>query len=282
MARPLRIEYPGAFYHITSRGNAKGYIFEDDKDREYFISLLDDVVKRFNWLIYAYCLMENHWHLLIETVEGNLSKGMRHINGVYTQHFNRRHNRVGHVLQGRFKSILVDRESHFLELCRYVVLNPVRAKIINLVHQYNWSSYRATAGLEDEPDFLAVDEVLSQFNLKRDEAVMAYREFVDAGIEASSPWENLKGQCILGAKEFQDRLKPAIKDKSALKEITRIERFALRPSLEDIFIEANDTGKRKRNELIRKAYLEYGYTLSEIGGYLGLHYTTISNIIKRN
>jgi len=195
---------------------------------------------------------------------------------------NRRHNRVGHVLQGRFKSILVDRESHFLELCRYVVLNPVRVKIINLVHQYKWSSYRATAGLEDEPDFLAVDEVLSQFNPKRDEAVMAYREFVDAGIEASSPWEDLKGQCILGGKEFQDRLKPAIKDKSALKEITRAERFALSPSLKDIFIEANEMGKRKRNELIRKAYREYGYTLSEIGRYLGLHYTTISNIIKRD
>ena len=146
MSRPLRIEYPGALYHITSRGNAKMPIFDDDEDRECFIVILGDVVKRFNWVVNAYCMMDNHYHLLVETVDGILSKGMRHLNGVYTQYFNRRHDRVGHIFQGRFKSILVNRESHLLELCRYVVLNPMRAGIVKRMDQYRWSSYRAPAG----------------------------------------------------------------------------------------------------------------------------------------
>jgi putative transposase len=279
MARPLRIEYPGAFYHITSRGNAKMPIFDDDGDRECFIDILDDAVKRFNWLVHAYCLMDNHYHLLVEAVDGILSKGMRHLNGVYTQGFNRRHDRVGHTFQGRFQSILVNRESHLLELCRYVVLNPVRAGIVKQVGQYRWSSYRATAGLEEKPEFLTVDWILSQFDMKKAEAHTAYREFVDAGIGGAPPWNELKGQSILGDREFEEKLKPALRNKSALKEISRVDRFALRPSLENIFLTMQ--GKMERNELIRKAHIDYGYTLSEIGRHLGLHYTTISNIIKK-
>src|SRR4030042_5793823 len=129
MARPLRIEFPGAVYHVTSRGNARQTIFIDDEDRGGFLDLLSIVVERFNWICHAYCLMGNHYHLLIETPDGNLSKGMRELNGIYTQHFNRRHGRVGHVFQGRFKAILVEKDSYLLELCRYIVLNPVRAGI---------------------------------------------------------------------------------------------------------------------------------------------------------
>jgi REP element-mobilizing transposase RayT len=281
MSRPLRIEYPGAIYHITSRGNAKMPIFEDDEDRECFIDILEDVVKRFNWVVHAYCIMDNHYHLLVETVDGILSKGMRHLNGLYTQRFNRSHDRVGHIFQGRFKSVLVNRESHLLELCRYVVLNPVRAGMVKEIDQYRWSSYRATAGLEGKPECLTVDWILSQFDMKKTEAENSYKKFVHAGLGISSPWEDLKGQSILGDKEFEEKLKPALKDKSTLKEITRVDRFALRPSLEDVFINTQEKGKRVRNGLIRKAHLDYGYTLSEIGRYLGLHYTTVSNIIKK-
>ena len=187
MSRPLRIEYPGAFYHITSRGNAKMPIFDNDEDRECFIRILEDVVKRFNWVVHAYCMMDNHYHLLVETIDGILSKGMRHLNGVYTQCFNRRHDRVGHIFQGRFKSILVNRESHLLELCRYVVLNPVRAGMLKQMDQYRWSSYKATAGLEEKPEFLTVDWILSQFDMKKAEAEKAYKKFVHAGIGISSP-----------------------------------------------------------------------------------------------
>jgi len=132
----MRIEFPGAISHITSRGNARLPIFEDHHDRNRFLSILEEVVKRYNWLCHGYCLMDNHYHMLVETKEGNLSLGMRHLNGVYTQSFNRRHDRVGHVFQGRFKSILVEQGSYLLELCRYVVLNPVRAGMVKHAGRY--------------------------------------------------------------------------------------------------------------------------------------------------
>ena len=162
MARPLRLEYAGALYHITARGNGRGEIFVDDEDRQRFLSALAATVIRLGWLCHAYCLMDNHYHLLIETPTASLSEGMRQINGTYTQSFNRRHGRVGHVLQGRFKAILVERESYLLELCRYIVLNPVRAGLVKEAGRYPWSSYRATAGLEAAPAGLMVDWVLSQ------------------------------------------------------------------------------------------------------------------------
>src|SRR5215469_5219135 len=147
MARPLRIQYDGALYHVTSRGNERKAVFRDDTDRELFLNILAGVTERFHWLCHAFCLMDNHYHLVIETPDANLSKGMRQLNGVYTQAFNRRHRRVGHLFQGRFKAILVQKESHFLEVCRYVVLNPVRARSVVTPQQWRWSSYGATAGL---------------------------------------------------------------------------------------------------------------------------------------
>jgi putative transposase len=146
MARPLRIEYDGAVYHITSRGNARKPIFKDDDDRSRFLELLRQVNDRYNGLCHAYCLMSNHYHLVIETPDGNLSKGMRQLNGVYTQSFNRKHRRVGHIFQGRYKAILIDKESHLLEVCRYVVLNPARARLVSDPEAWQWSSYRSTAG----------------------------------------------------------------------------------------------------------------------------------------
>ncbi len=124
MARPLRIEYSGAVYHITSRGNEKKPVFRDEEDRCTFLDILERVNKRYNWICHAYCLMDNHYHLLIETPDGNLSMGMRQLNGVYTQLFNKRHKRTGHLFQGRYKAILIQKDSHLLEVCRYVVLNP--------------------------------------------------------------------------------------------------------------------------------------------------------------
>ncbi len=163
MARPLRIEYPGAVYHITSRGNEKKPVYKDDQDRENFLSPLDRVNKRYNWLCHAYCLMDNHFHLLIETPEGNLSIGMRQLNGVYTQTFNKRHRRTGHLFQGRYKAILIQKDSHLLEACRYVVLNPVRARLVEEPGQWRWSSYGATAGREKLPACLTTLSPLDLF-----------------------------------------------------------------------------------------------------------------------
>ena len=159
MARPLRIEFPGAFYHITSRGDRRAAIFEDDEDRETFSGVLAEVVERYNWICHAFCLMTNHYHLVIETVEGNLSQGMRQLNGVYTQASNRRHNRSGHLFQGGFKGIPVDEDAYLLEPSRYVVLNPVRAGMVDSPDRWPWSSYRAMTGRSPAPRWLAVDRL---------------------------------------------------------------------------------------------------------------------------
>jgi REP element-mobilizing transposase RayT len=278
MARPLRLEYEGAVYHVTSRGNAREKIFLVDPDRELFLEVLADTVARFGWVCYAYCLMTNHYHLLIETPEPNLSRGMRHLNGVYTQAFNRRHLRVGHVLQGRFKSIVVEKESHLLELARYVVLNPVRAKIVRSARDWPWSSYRATAGLGVAPPFLEVDWILQQFDRSRARADTAYRGFVKAGRDVEV-WDELRGGILLGSDDFVDKLKPLLSDYQALKEVPRRERLTARPSLAKLFAKASD--KTTRNERIREALRLHGYTLQEVGDAVGLHYSTVSRIAKR-
>ena len=281
MARPLRIEYPGAIYHITSRGNARQPIYKDDKDRETFLELLGSVVKRYRWLCHAYCLMGNHYHLLIETPDGNLSQGMRQLNGIYTQHFNRRHGRVGHVFQGRFKAIVVDRDSYLLELCRYVVLNPLRAGVVGSPGRYKWSSYRATAGIVRSPSFLTTDWVLSEFGRIRRKAQDRYKEFVKEGIKKPSPWENLRGQILLGDDKFVVRLEPYLKDVQEVREVPRVQRFVNRPLLEELFRDIKGKSKSIRNKMIREVHLSYGYMLVEIARVAGLHYTTVSRIVNQ-
>jgi len=274
MSRPLRIEYPGAVYHVTARGNARQPVFESDFDRGKFLELLRETIKQFNWICHAYCLMDNHYHLLIETVDANLSKGMRNLNGVYTQCFNRTHRRVGHVFQGRFKAILVERESYLLELCRYIVLNPEPA-------DYKWSSYRETAGLAKGEDSASTDWILSQFSARKSIAMKRYVAFVEKGIDSKeNVWGSLQSQVILGGKDFLLRLKPAIKDKEELKEIPRIQRTVARPTLADIFELNGYYPKQKRNEFIRKACNEHGYSFSAVGRYTGLHYATVSRISR--
>jgi REP element-mobilizing transposase RayT len=280
MARPLRLEFPGAIYHLTSRGNARLPIFEDDHDRQRFFIILQQVLKRFNWLCHAYCLMQNHYHLVVETIDGNLSQGMRHLNGVYTQDFNRRHNRTGHIFQGRYKSIVAERDSYLLELCRYVVLNPVRAGLVSQPGTYPWSSYRATAGLGKGASFVTVDWILGQFGGRRSEGQKRYRRFVLAGIRKPSLWEKVKSQPILGTEEFIEKIRPALEDGSLLMEIPKRERLVFRPSLERLLGKENGETRQERNEAILSAHLEYGYSLSEIARHLGLHYTTISKIVK--
>jgi len=281
MARPLRLEYPGAVYHVTARGNARQPIFLGDEDRLAFLEVLGSVVERFNWECHAYCLMENHYHLLVETPDANLSRGMRQLNGVYTQGFNRRHDRTGHVLQGRFKSILVDKESYLLELVRYVVLNPVRCGIVRHPRYWKWSSYRATAGESQTPEFLSVDWILAQFASPRRkrQAQLAYRRFVAQG-RGKTIWDQLRGGVLLGGDRFVRKLAPLLKDITRQKDIPKAQRYVARPSLAKLFKGAK-RNKVKRDVQITKAYMEYGYTLGQIADYLGLHYSTISRIVRR-
>ena len=278
MVRPLRIEFPGAVYHVTARGNARMKIFEDDADRGEFLSVLEQVVTRFNWLLHAYCLMGNHYHLMIETPEANLSAGMRQLNGIYTQRFNRRHHRVGHVFQGRFKAIVVDRDSYLLELCRYVVLNPVRARMVQGVQAYKWSSYRATAGLSKGPGYLTCDWILSQLGGSKAAAQQRYRAFVAEGIKAASPWDRLEAQVILGNEAFIATLR---RPGHGVREVRREQRFLGRPSLREIFKKAALTERGKRNRAIVEAAVRHGYSQAAIATHLGLHYSSVSKVIKQ-
>ena len=278
MARPLRLEFENAVYHITSRGNAGDAIFLDDADCRIFLKVLAEVVKRYNWLCYAYCLMINHYHLLIETPDANLSSGMRQLNGVYTQRFNRRHKHTGHIFQGRYKSILVDKEAYLLELIRYIVLNPVRAGVASSPEDWQWSSYRATAGFAPAPSFLSSDWLLRQFGTTRRKAETSYRKFVSESTELS-PLEHVRNGVILGSERFLDSLAEVLDEKRKLKEIPRKQRFTDRPSLPHLFARAKKD-KQARNEVVYEAHYKHGYTLAEIANYLGLHYSTISKVLR--
>ena len=270
MARPLRLEFAGAVYHLTSRGNARQKVFFSDEDRQLFLDTLAQVVSRYGWICHAYCLMANHYHLLVETPKANLSIGMRQLNGIYTQSFNRQHKRVGHLFQGRFKAILVEKESYLLELSRYIVLNPVRVKGGAEMGAWKWSSYRATAGLASVPEFLSIDWLLEQFGRNRLSAQKRYRAFVREGLE-NRPWEELKGQIYLGSEEFIEQ--HSAEDKE-LREIPRAQLKALKPTLERIFAKGGENG-------IAQAYRQRGYRLREIAAHLGVHYATVSRRLKQ-
>ena len=203
MSRPLRLEYPGALFHVTSRGNEKKNIFLDDVDRQRFLGLMAKAVARFQWIVMAYVLMSNHFHLVVKLTSANVSRGMQWLNGKYSQAFNRRHARVGHLVQGRFGGELVDEETYLLEVLRYVVLNPVRAGMVRAPGDYEWSSYRATAGLAPAPDWLAVDNVLAEFGSERSTAQARYERFVSDAIGSERvPWHDLIGQIYLGSEDW--------------------------------------------------------------------------------
>ncbi|MDD5773098.1 MAG: transposase [bacterium] len=280
MARPIRIEYEGAIYHVTSRGNAKRDIFKDDIDRNTFIKILKQAVISYNLICHGYCLMDNHFHLILETPDGNLSKGMRHINGVYTQAYNKRHKSAGHIFQGRYKAIVIERDSYLLEVSRYVVLNPVRAGMVEKAKKWNWSSYNSTAGLKTTENWLTVDWILSQFGKREKEARKKYMEFVREGKGQGSIWEEVKGQSILGGQKFTDKLIEYLAGNKDIKEIPKKQRYLARPDLEVLFGN-KDIKKKTRNELINEAIKKYGYSQKEIADYLRMHYSTISRLIEK-
>ncbi|MBR9883446.1 MAG: transposase [Oceanospirillales bacterium] len=275
MARPLRLEFAGALYHITSRGNRREPIFETDDDRRSFLAVLDDVCETFNWICHAYCLMGNHYHLLIETPEGNLSQGMRQLNGVYTQTVNRRHKRVGHLFQGRYKSILVEKEAHLLELARYIVLNPVRASMVRSAVDWPWSSYRAMLGYGPDLQALYTDWILSAFGEQRGSAIKCFERYVGDGRHQPSPWENLRNQVYLGSEQFVDAMQKHIEYTDRLAEVPSIQKRPLAKPLK-YYIDSTPS----RNEAIAQAYASGGYSMKAIGDFFGLHYSRVSRIIK--
>lgn len=269
MARPLRICVPGGVYHVIARGNERAAIYRDEADRFRFLQALAHVVDRFGWLCHAYCLMGNHYHLVVETPRPNLPTGIQQLNGPYAQRFNERHGRCGHVFQARYRSILVEKDSHLLALCRYVVLNPVRAGLCPRPDAYYWSSYQATAGQAPAPRFLVTDWILGNFATSRRTAEARYRAFVAEG-EPEAPGGRVRGERLGGA----SLLTECFGYEPPLAEIPRVQLEPLPPTLEVIF-----AGELQAP--VSTAYRRHGYTLRSIAEHLGCHYSTVSRRLQR-
>jgi len=283
MARPLRIEYEGAFYHVTARGNERKEIFKDDRDREKFLKYVQSAVERYDGRVHVYCLMSNHYHLLLETPSGNLSQIMRHINGSYTTYFNIKRNRSGHLFQGRYKAILVDKDEYAGELSRYIHLNPVRAKMTERPEDYEWSSYRSYVGKANPLKWLTADFILGYFGREGKDARRKYEEFVNAliGREYDSPLKKAVAASILGRLAFVEEIKERYlgerregRDMPALAELKR------GPSYEEIW---NRVRKVIDDDqvLAKKAalYISHRYSgrpLREIGRKCGISESGVS------
>jgi len=204
MARPLRITYPGAFYHVTSRGNERKDIFKSKRDREKFLEYFESAAKRYDAVIHVFCLMDTHYHLLLETPSGNLPQIMRHINGAYTTYFNVKRGRSGHLFQGRYKAILVDIDEYAKELSRYIHLNPVRAKMVKTPEEYEWSSYKFYIGEKKPPEWLYRDFILGYFGKKVSIAQKEYHKFVTAIVNKKydNPLDEVVSSTLLGSPDF--------------------------------------------------------------------------------
>jgi REP element-mobilizing transposase RayT len=265
----------GGVYHVTSRGDGGEDIYLSDEDREIWLEVFGQVCARFNWVCHAWCQMTNHYHILIETPEANLAQGMRQLNGVYTQRFNRAHGRVGHVFQGRYKAILVERDSYLLELARYVVLNPLRANMVKRLENWPWSSYLATCGQAASPKWLQTDWMLAQFGRRRSSAIAKYVAFVHEGTRLPSVWAQLQGQIFLGSEAFVRKMQAQIEQKPTLDEIPRAQRRAMTQPL------AEFEKRYQRDEAMARAYLSGQHTLAEIARHFGVHYSTVSRAVRK-
>ena len=273
MSRPLRIEFPGAHYHVMSRGNARQRVFLDDTDCHAYLDLLGEVCVRFDWHCHAHCLMPNHVHLLIETRTANLSRGMRHLNGVFTQRFNERHGRVGHLFQGRYKAPLVDHDAYLLGLVRYILLNPVRAGLVGAAADWRWSSHAWASGQASAPRWAAPDRIWHALGAARESARRSIAAFIDSGVADDEPdWESSD---VLGCAVFRESISPKLDLVRHQREFVVASRFADRPALGELL------GAAERDEAIATAVLRWGYSQAEVVRHLGLSKTTVSKVVNR-
>ena len=280
MSRPLRLEFANALYHVTSRGDRREPIFVDDSDRSMWLEVFGQVSGRFNWRCHAWCLMTNHYHLLVETPEPSLSQGMRQLNGVYTQRVNRRHCQVGHVFQGRFKAVLIERESYLLELARYIVLNPVRAYMVGDAGAWPWSSYGAMTAAQPAAPWLETDWLLHQFDQRRSHAVARYVDFVRAGVGLPSIWESLQGQIYLGSEPFVQRMQALAEALGPeLREVPVMQRRPLRTS--KLRQPSEPMSPAERDELIAADYATGRYAMRELADRHGVHLSAVSRAVAR-
>lgn len=282
MARALRIEYPGAFYHITSRGNERKSIYRNKSDRRSFLLYLKSANLRYGALIHAYCLMDNHYHILLGTPKGNLSQIMRHINGAYTTRFNIKHKRKGHLFQGRYKAILVDADAYLAELSRYIHLNPVRAGIVDMPEKYSWSSYRYYIGKKKKPEWLSVGFILGCFEHLTLSSEVNYTNFVLAKIldKEYRPLDKTVASTILGCDSFIERIidkylgnNRSYDNVPALRELKRIERIDI--ISKKVKAQMGENGL-SRNAAIFICHQYSGKQLREIGAFFGISASGVS------
>lgn len=273
MTRPLRLNFPGALHHVTSRGIRRAPIYLDDADRRIWLEVLAKVCERHNCVIHSFCQMTNHYHVLIETVDANLPNCIQQLNGVYSQHFNRRHSLVGHVFQGRYHAILVQKERYLLEVSRYIVLNPLRASIVQALNEWPWSSYRYFIGESTHADWLERDALLAQFGDTPASAIAAYKEFVLAGIGQPDPLAATDHQVVLGDEPFVSEHQQ-LQRSVGLIETKRSQRRAVALPLSDYQTQFPD-----RAEAMARAYASTAFTMSQIASAFEVTTKTVSRAV---
>lgn len=283
MARPLRISFPDGVYHVTSRGDRRERIFVDDTDRGMLLGILAQACERFDASALAYCLMGNHYHFVLQSRRANLSRLMRHINGVYAQAFNRRHGMTGHLFQGRFTSIHVDRDAYLLEVCRYTDLNPVRAGMVDQPSDWPWSSYRSHAGLAPPPPWLDVANLRScligdapQTSADHVLAAARYRQLVADGRDVRL-WETALRQGVyLGDDAFVDEVQKRMAQASrGCAEIPREQRQSRSAAID---LHASDCSLE---QLVHRAYVHGGMSMPEIARSMDCSVSQVSRLLKR-
>lgn len=294
MARQLRIEFSGAFYHITSRGNLRERIFYDDKDRERFQDILKRTKERYGYLLHAYALMDNHYHLLIETPKTNISQIMQNINTSYTVYINKKYQRNGHLFQGRFKGIIVNKDEYLLTLSRYIHLNPVRAKIVENPEDYRWTSYRAYIDKSIKGSLVCTSDTLSYFSKTRGNQADQYKAFVKAGIKKEeNPFKDTKAGIILGGREFKEKIRRFLEKIRVDEELPQIKRLKEDLPIGGIIRTCSSFYKKKEEDIIKRGkgkherqvaiYLSKilsGKKNKEIGSYFGIKGPAVSGVIK--
>ena len=288
MARPLRITYPGAFYHVTSRGNERKVIFKSKRDRQKFLDYFESATQRYDAAIHAFCLMDTHYHLLLETPSGNLPQIMQHINGAYTTYFNVKRGRSGHLFQGRYKAILVDIDEYAKELSRYIHLNPVRAKMVKAPEEYEWSSYQFYIGEKKPPEWLCRDFILGYFDKKVSIAQKRYYRFVNAiaNEKYDNPLDEVVSSTLLGSPNFITFVKDKfLSGEKPDKDIPALKELIDKASLKDIFDEVESVfGKKVALARNIKMFLCQRYTgekLKVIGTCFGIGESGVSQACRR-
>lgn len=275
MARPVRIEYSGAYYYISSKGVEGEQVFRDVKDRQEFLQILQEVIGRMQWQVFAYNLLPDSFQLFIKTPKPNLSKGMRQLNGIYTQRYNIKYEKQGNIFHGRFKAVLVEDQS-FLDVAQHVLHMPVLNRKARKLDKWKWSSYQATAGLVEVPEWLSSSEVLNHFGKQNKRAQTALIKSIAALDKDYDITSKVQGQILLGSDAFVAKWKKQLATGKVMDKARQRKARKVKP--------LSDFGKRYKDvkTAMVKAYETGNYTLDQIGTHFGVHYSTVSRTVKKS